>query len=179
MKTKFLIKIVAITLASSILFQSCLGSFTLTNKLIQWNKTVTDNKFANSLIFLILTSWVGAGVLVIDTCILNLIEFWTDSNPLAYNSQEITNEKGEKFLVETTPAGHKIINQETNEIVSFLFDKTEKSWSIETKNGVEPLFICISDTHVKLNNGSVVQLSEAGLHAFRTAQENQRNLALK
>jgi len=177
MKQKFITKTIAIVLASSILFQSCLGSFALTNKMIEWNKTVTDDKFINNLIFWILGSWIGACVLFIDTCILNLIEFWTDTNPIAYNSKEITTENG-VFLVETTPTGHKITNKETNEVVSFLFNDTDKSWSVETKNGVELLFSCIDNTHVRMNNGHVVALTEAGVFAFRNVMENQRNLAL-
>jgi hypothetical protein len=178
MKTKLITKTIAIVLASSVLFQSCMGSWALTNKLITWNKSVTDNKFVNNLIFWILGWWISVPVLFIDTCILNLIEFWTDSNPLAYNTQEVTNENG-TFLVKTTPAGHKITHQETGEVVSFLFNETEKSWSVETKNGIEKMFICINDTHVQMFDGSVVRLSEAGLYAFQTAMENKQNLAVK
>ena len=178
MKTKLITKTVAIVLASSIFFQSCLGSWALTNKLVEWNKSVTGNKFINNLIFWILSSWIGGITLFIDTCILNLIEFWTGSNPLAYNSQEITTENG-VFLVETTPAGHKITHQETGEVVSFLFNETENSWSLETTNGIQPLFAYVSDTHVKMFDGNVVRLSEAGLHAFKTTTENAKNLAAR
>jgi hypothetical protein len=97
---------------------------------------------------------------------------------MAYNTQEITTENG-VFLVETTPAGHKITHQETGEVVSFLFNETEKSWSIETKDGIQPMFICIDDTHVKMNDGNVVRLSETGLYAFQTAMENKQNLAVR
>jgi hypothetical protein len=154
-----------------------MGSWSLTKKFIEWNQSVTGNKFINNLIFWILGSWIGGAVLFIDTVILNTIEFWTGSNPLAYNTQEITTENG-TFLVETTPAGHTITNMATNEVVKFNFNETDKSWSLETKDGVQPLFVCIDDMHVKLNNGSVVTLSEAGLFALKNVTENQRNLAL-
>jgi hypothetical protein len=96
---------------------------------------------------------------------------------MAYNTQEVTTKDG-KFLVETTPAGHKITNMATNEVVSFQFNEADKSWSLATKDGVQPLFICIDDSHVKMNDGSVVTLSEAGLFAYKTVAESQRNLAL-
>lgn len=170
-------KIIAITLASSVLFQSCIGSFALTGKVLEWNKSL-GNKFINELVFLLFCILPVYEISVfIDVVILNLVEFWTDSNPMAYNTQEITTEKG-RFLVETTPAGHKITNMATNEVVSFKFNETEKSWSLETKDGVQPLFVCIDDTHVKTNDGKVVALSEAGMFAFRNVVENQRNLAL-
>ncbi len=177
MKIKHITKIVAIALASSILFQSCMGSWSLTKKFLEWNKSVTGNKFINNLIFWVLGSWIGGIVLFVDTVVLNTIEFWTGSNPLAYNTQEVSTENGD-FLIETTPAGHKITNLTTNEIVKFNFNETDRSWSIETKDGVQQLFVCIDDTHVKMNNGAVVTLSEAGLFAFQNAMETQRNLAL-
>ena len=138
MKTKLITKTIAIVLASSILFQSCIGSFSLTKKYWEWNNSATDNKFLNAIIFWIIGHVVTSATLFIDVVILNTIEFWTDSNPLAYNSQEITTENG-VFLVETTPAGHKITHQETGEVLSFLFNETDKSWSMETKEGVHPL----------------------------------------
>jgi hypothetical protein len=66
----------------------------------------------------------------------------------------VTNENGERLLVETTPVGHKITNLETNEVVSFLFNETEKSWLLETKDGIQPMFVCINDTHVQMFDGS-------------------------
>jgi hypothetical protein len=176
MKTKFITKTIAIALTCSILFQSCIGSFKLTHKVLEWNNSL-GNKFLNQIVFWVL-SWNVYGIVVfLDLWIFNLIEFWTDSNPLAYNTQEITTENG-VFLVETTPAGHKITHQETGEVVSFLFNETEKSWSVATKDGVQKMFVCINDTHVQMFDGSVVRLSEAGLYAFQTTMENKRNLAM-
>ena len=178
MKAKTITKIVAIALAGSILFQSCLGSFRLTNTVVEWNKSVGE-RFVNQLVFWVLNIIpVYSLAVFIDVVILNLIEFWTGSNPMAYNTQEITTENG-RFLVETTPQGHKITNMETNEVVSFLFNEVDNSWALETQNGVQPLFTYVDAENVRMYNGSVVQLSEAGLYAFKAATtENQRNLAV-
>jgi len=180
MKAKTITKIVAIALASSIMFKSCIGSFRLTNTYWEWNRNLTDNKFVNAVVYWIIGSWVQGITLFIDAVILNTIEFWTGSNPMAYNTQEITNEKGERLLVVTTPQGHKITNLETNEVISFLFNEAENSWSMETVNGVQPLFTYVDAENVQMHNGAIVNLSEAGLYAFKTATtENQRNLALR
>jgi hypothetical protein len=179
MKAKFITKTIAIVLASSILFQSCIGSFKLTNKYWTFQNTMTDNKVINAVVFWFIGHVVTCATFFVDVFILNVIEFWTDENPLAYNTQEVTNENGVKFLVETTPAGHKITNQETNEDVSFLFNEVEKSWSVQTVDGVQQLFSYVDDTHVRMSNGSVVKLSEAGLYAFKNAIENQRNFAMR
>ncbi len=50
MKKTYLSGAVALTLASSLLFSSCIGSFSLTNKLLSWNQHV-GNKFVNELVF--------------------------------------------------------------------------------------------------------------------------------
>ena len=50
MKKKSLTLLVAATLASSVLFSSCIGSFGLSNKLLDWNRNI-DSKFVNELVF--------------------------------------------------------------------------------------------------------------------------------
>ncbi len=61
----------------------CMGSFVLTRKLYAWNESFTDSKMVNNLVF-----W-GLNILPVyslavagDAVILNLIEFWSGSNPL-------------------------------------------------------------------------------------------------
>ncbi|MCL2414544.1 MAG: DUF3332 domain-containing protein [Bacteroidales bacterium] len=180
MKAKTITKIVAIALAGSIFFQSCIGSFRLTNTYWEWNNRATDIPILNAVIFFVIGGPVTGITLFVDAVILNTIEFWTGSNPMAYNTKEVINENGERLLVETTPRGHKITNLETNEVVSFLFNADENSWALETEDGVQPLFTHIDAENVKMYNGVEVQLSEAGLQAFKAVtSENQRNLAVK
>lgn len=178
MKVKNLTKVVGIALISSILFQSCIGSFKMFNKVQEWNNGL-GNKWINELVFLVL--WilpVYEITVFLDVVILNSIEFWTGSNPMAYDTKEVSTENG-NFLIETTPAGHKITNLATNEAVSFKFNDVDKSWSLETKDSVQPLFTCIDETHVKMKDGNIVTLSEAGLMAYQNAVGNQSNMALK
>ena len=51
MRKKSLTLLVATTLASSVLFSSCIGPFGLTNKLLSWNSNI-DSKFVNELVFI-------------------------------------------------------------------------------------------------------------------------------
>lgn len=62
----------------------CYGTFTLTKKVHNWNGDATDNKFANSIIMwgLIIIPVYPISVFV-DFVVLNTLEFWTGSNPLA------------------------------------------------------------------------------------------------
>lgn len=76
------LKVSAVLLAATLLTSSCVGSFSLFNKLAGWNKEATGNKFLNELIF-ILISPAYAVCTVADVLVLNTIEFWTGSNPVA------------------------------------------------------------------------------------------------
>jgi hypothetical protein len=142
MKTKLITKTIAIVLASSILFQSCLGSWSLTNKLVEWNKSVTGNKFINNLIFWILSSWIGGITLFIDTCILNLIEFWTGSNPLAMKAGErevqIVNKDGVNYEIVATKNRFNVTvldGENAGKHTSLVYNDNTMVWSAE--NGTE------------------------------------------
>ena len=50
MKKFYLTSAIAITLACSLTFSSCIGSFALTNKVLDWNRQV-GSKFVNELVF--------------------------------------------------------------------------------------------------------------------------------
>ena len=73
----------ATTLASSVLFSSCIGSFGLTNKLLDWNRNI-DSKFVNELVFV--AFWIVPVYEIsalADILVLNSIEFWSGNNPVA------------------------------------------------------------------------------------------------
>jgi len=79
---------IAFAVASSLLFTSCIGSFTMTSKVYSWNQKVTGNKFINTCILWILTPDVYPATVVIDYVVLNVIEFWTGANPLAFGGPQ-------------------------------------------------------------------------------------------
>ncbi|MBL9038877.1 MAG: DUF3332 family protein, partial [Archangium sp.] len=62
---------------------SCYGQFALTRKLYGWNGSF-ENKFLSTLlmwVFMILPVYWVVGIA--DLLVFNLIEFWTDKNPLS------------------------------------------------------------------------------------------------
>src|SRR5690606_14748226 len=70
--------VVASMLAGSLLFSSCLGSFSAFNNLKDWNQGVTDSKFLDNLIFWGLTIVPVYPLFFLgDTLIFNVIEFWS------------------------------------------------------------------------------------------------------
>ena len=54
MKTRHF-SVAAILLAASLFATSCVGSFSLFNKIAQWNKSATSSKFLNEIIFIIIS----------------------------------------------------------------------------------------------------------------------------
>ena len=70
-------------LALGLTTTSCLGPDNAWENLHDWNRTVTDNKWANEGIFLGLTIIpVYALFQLGDILIFNSIEFWTGNNPI-------------------------------------------------------------------------------------------------
>jgi hypothetical protein len=62
---------------------ACYGKFALTRKVYELNGQITDNKFVHSLVmwaFQIIPVYGCAAA--VDVVVLNLIEFWTGSNPM-------------------------------------------------------------------------------------------------
>lgn len=79
MKKTFLAAALALTMLST----SCLGPNNAFNGLNHWNHKVTDNKWANEGIFLVLNIIPVYGLFYLgDIVIFNSIEFWGGKNPI-------------------------------------------------------------------------------------------------
>jgi len=69
---------------STVSTTGCFGSFAAFEKLKKWNGKVTNNKFINWLIFLVLCAVpVYELFFAADVLVLNSLEFWTGKNPVA------------------------------------------------------------------------------------------------
>ena len=81
MKIKHL-KVSALFMAAALLTTSCVGSFSLFNRVAKWNMRATNSKFLNEIIFLLISP-AYVVCTTVDALVLNTIEFWTGNNPLA------------------------------------------------------------------------------------------------
>jgi hypothetical protein len=85
MKKRMLtIGLAGLVLCGSLSLQGCYGSFALTKKVYNWNGTL-GNKWVKSIVFFVFGFVLPVYGLsaFIDAIALNLVEFWTGSNPLA------------------------------------------------------------------------------------------------
>ena len=110
--------ILALLCAGILVLSGCHGSYGLTKKLLRWNGTL-GNKWLNSCVHFLL--WVvpvyEVSIGLVDFLVLNTVEFWTGSNPLAaddsyYQKDEqgnsvaaVKNEDGSLSVQYTTSKG--------------------------------------------------------------------------
>lgn len=184
MKKKGLTLLVASTLASSVLFSSCIGSFSLTNKLLDWNKNI-DSKFVNELVFIVF--WIIPVYEVAalgDILVFNSIEFWSGDNPVAdAGSVKTIDTKNGTYTVETKTDGYHIQKEGEEKAVDLVFNKADQSWSIEADGTATKLlqFKGSDEVVMFLPDGKEmnVELNQAGVLAFRQVAEGYSFYAAK
>lgn len=170
MKRKYFISAVATVIASSMMFTSCIGSFTLSNKVLSWNKQVGD-KFVNELVFF--AFWilpVYEITAIADVLVLNSIEFWSGTNPMEASTKTVETENG-RFLVECDGNGYNITNEADGTTTRLSFDVEEQTWSIDNNGELIPFMTFVDNSHVRMitPDGSFtdVELSAQGVYAYR------------
>lgn len=137
-------KITALFLALFMGFSmmSCYGPFVLTKKIYRWNGSL-GNKFVNSIVFWALLIVPVYGVVgLVDFAILNTVQFWTGSNPLAMKEGQSETQyvkKGDKTYKMTATKDRMDIvvtnekGQKVRELV-LTFDRSTNQWFKE-ENG--------------------------------------------
>lgn len=123
--------LVCAALSGSLMFSSCIGSFGLWNGLKGWNEGI-GNKFVNEVVFLAFHIVpVYEVAYLADILVLNSIEFWSGSNPVAEVGTEkvVKGEKGE-YLVRTNADGYTIIKKgEEDKPLNLVYNKEKHSWN--------------------------------------------------
>lgn len=181
MKKNVLSVAIICTLCGALTLPSCIGSFSLTNKLLTWNRHI-DNKFVNELVFIafwILPVYEVSGLA--DVLVLNSIEFWSGSNPVAKGKKVIEGNDG-RYLVECDGKGYTITSETDGSVARLDFNEDERSWSVTAAGETHTLFTFVDDTHVKMpaTDGSfiTVELSDNGVLAYQQSVMGA-NLAMK
>ena len=166
---------VVLAMAAMLPLQSCLGSFALTNKVLDWNRQVGD-KFVNELVFVafwVLPVYELCGLA--DILVINSIEFWNGENPVTAETKVIDG-KDAKYLVQSDASGYTITNLSDKTVVRLNFNADEKSWSVEHDGKDITFMTFIDDTRVKMLTPSgdftTVELSQQGVMAYQEAVQS-------
>ena len=180
---KMSLRAAVVLLAGSFLCSSCIGSFSLFNKYEKWQCNMTSNKYVNGIVGLILQPIVGGVCLFVDAVVLNTIEFWSGSNPMALNKvQTVKGQDGRYYAVKTLKDGYEV-KAPNGEITLFTHDSKTESWSI-TQNGVTKEIIRFNadgTIQATLQSGEKMTVSndEAGMMQVREAVYNDNCYALR
>ncbi len=156
------------TVASSLTLSSCIGSFSLTKQVIDWNKQV-GSKFINEVVFFAL--WVVPVyevTFLCDVLVINSIEFWSGSNPLTASTKVIESEQG-RYLVACDGKGYTVTFEPTGQSMRLEFE--DDTWSVITNDGAYELLTFLDPSHVRVpapdGTQRVVSLDQEGLMAYR------------
>lgn len=170
MKKKYLTIATVLLLAGSLTLPSCIGSFALTNKLLGWNRQV-GSKFVNELVFV--AFWILPVYEVsalADVLVINSIEFWSGSNPVAQGRTVIDGNDG-RYLVDCDGHGYTITSENDGSQVRLDFDDETRTWSTTVDDTTYPLMTFVDDTHVSLpapdGKQVTVSIDEEGLWAYQ------------
>lgn len=172
MKAKHL-KLATAMLAVTVSTSSCIGSFSLFNGIVKWEKQATNSKIMNEILFLILTP-INAACGVADFIVVNAIEFWTDENPMDGvfgKTEQVKDQDGKMYAVKTLKNGYEITNPD-GEKVYYIHDSKNDSWSIVQNNKKTELFRYNGDGTIQaIVNGHSMRITqdEAGLMQLRLA----------
>lgn len=179
---KYTLTVAAVlAIAAMLPMQSCIGSFSLTNKVLSWNNQV-GSKFVNELVFF--AFWilpVYEVTAVADVLVLNSIEFWSGNNPVEASTKVIDTDQG-RYYIACDGKGYTITTPK-GEDVRLDFEADTQTWSVLSADGEAfPFMTMIDDSHVKMIDGEgnmrLTELSEKGVLAY-SAIATTANFALR
>ena len=182
---KFNLKLAAtVMVCGAFLFSSCIGSFGLHSKLLNWNQGI-GNKFVNELVFLAFNIIPVYGVCYLaDALVINSIEFWSGSNPMA-SVGDVKKVKGENgnYLVETLENGYSITKEGETASMELIYDKDMNTWNV-VADGVSTELLQMNNdgtAQITLPNGEdmTVTLDAQGISAARQATIANTNYAAR
>lgn len=133
--------LVALLSAIAMFFASnCYGGFVATKKVYHWNGGL-GNKWVQSIVmWVMLIVPVYEIVAIVDFLILNTLEFWTGSNPMAMKEGEvetqIVHKDGKDFEITATRNQFQITevtNGKRQESVFLVFNQGESAWYVKAR----------------------------------------------
>ncbi|MDE6271171.1 MAG: DUF3332 domain-containing protein [Muribaculaceae bacterium] len=182
MRKTYLSVAIVCLLGASLMGSSCIGSFQLTNKMLNWNRQI-GNKFVNELVFF--AFWILPVYEVsalADLVVLNSIEFWSGENPVAQGKSIIEGNDG-RYIVDCDGKGYTITSESDGSVVRLDFNSEDRSWSVNAGGEKHTILTFVDDTHVSVpgidGDMHTVELSQQGVYAYRQSVESARSMAIR
>lgn len=153
---------------------SCIGSFGLWNKMLNWNQGIGD-KFVNELVFIAFHLIPVYEICYLaDTFVLNTVEFWSGSNPVA-SIGEVKQVKGQNgnYTIETIENGYNITKEGEATAQQLVFNQADNSWNVVVNGESAKLFTMNGNgtASVEMPNGDVqiITLDAQGINQLSQA----------
>lgn len=143
---------------------ACFGSFELVKTVYDWNDSVTQNKFVKTLIFygMCIIPVYGISAFV-DVVILNLIEFWSGSNPMAMNEGDMEEQfvmyKGDMYKITATKnkfSFAKIDGDRAIDLGALELENDATAWNF-IKDGESTTIVNIKDSNAEFITSNGMQ----------------------
>ena len=181
---KISLKVAVCLTAGCFLFSSCfVGQFGLFNKYVDWQTNMTNNKYVNAIIAFVIGPIVSSVCLLVDTIVLNTVEFWSGSNPVASNigkTQQVLGSDGRYYAVTTLKDGYDV-KAPTGEVTHLIHHAEDDSWWVEQDGVQQELFRYNADGTIQEEpywldqqpmqqiKSHIFSLNEAGVYDARMA----------
>ena len=176
----------ALTLALAVgltSFQGCIGNFVVTKKILNWNQRLSS-KWVNELVFLLMVIIPVYGVaILIDGIVLNSIEFWTGSNPMAMKAGEVetkyVSKDGVKYKIEVSQNRYHFIQLEgpnMGDSADLIYNPDTKTWSIGNGKEIKKMAQFLENKDIKIfkKDGTTVTINgESSPENFVPASERR------
>ena len=153
MKTLSKTFLIAALGATLITQTGCFGTFALTRKTYEFHDGITNSKFVKSLLYWIPGGLVYAATLFIDTIILNLIEFWSGSNPISMNEgdheMQLVTYNGDEYRIDATKntfTTTQLTGEKAGEVRVMKFDTETLTWKYtDSRVADQPIMTFLDD----------------------------------
>jgi len=122
-----------------VLFETgCIGSFKLTKAVYNFNRSVSP-KIVSELVFLLFCILpVYEIAVIVDAFILNLVEFWTGSNPTAMQPGQVETQtvalNGKQYILTATRNHFHAVSMDGKFKQDLVYNEKSATWSIVTDN---------------------------------------------
>ena len=157
--------VMSICLIGILMQTGCYGSFELTKKVYEWNGSIED-KFVRSIVFFALCVIpVYQIAAFVDAVFLNLIEFWSGSNPISMkegeHEEQIVSFKGKTYKIEAVKNRFIITDlskKNAKPSVNIVFTPENLTWNVEKDHQLYAISRLEKDA-----NGKAIVVSSPGL----------------
>lgn len=161
-----------VLICGAFMFTSCVGSFGLHRKLVNWNQGI-GSKFVNELVFLACNIIpVYPLCYLADALVINSIEFWSGKNPMA-SIGEVKKVKGENgdYLVKTMENGYSIQKEGEATVMELIYDAEQNTWNVTAEG--------ITTEILKMNGNGTAQMTLPNGEAMDVTLDAQGVLAAR